>query len=615
MTGLRLAQRNDSRAQMTAIADSELEWLFFSVKTAIMAGSQPTNLSLSAWVNTQADLSETPSTMRDAHSAEHRTTGWRVQRSIRHLLSTEGIDTSTGGSRIARLDYIEAKIVILPPLTGPLSGLPPVRIGRYFEASQSSIFQYGVFFDGDLELNPGEDYTINGDIYTNGNAFLAPLAGKSLIINANAKLRLITGKTLNGATAANLVANVAGSVKFNPVAPPPPVSFGDPLFGLTGTGAPGTQLEYLLKEENLLGGADALATARARPDLFGPFGRTNPLVWTAADIKVAEQNVKRSLIAPPPSVASAFEYPNNPSSDNPTISVQRAYNRAQIIVTVDTLGAITVETRNSDNSLSNTTLAFNGILPANPLVPAVATTVSGGMFDTREGANVAITEINVAALKDRLELSGAAFNGLIYINLKNASSSSPAAVRVINGESVPASPGGLGLSIATNGGLYVKGSFNITPIPNTTTYPTSMLMADAITVLSYAWDDTKAAAPVVAGRVASVNNPLTTLVTESAVSINAGLITGNSVSTSTHSSGGAQNLVRFLENWAGQNVNFLGSLGRVFNSRVMDSPFIGPSTVYRAPMRAVTYDDNLAKRPPAGSPNLPGFSRGDIFRF
>jgi hypothetical protein len=602
INSLRLAQRNDARAQMSAVADSELDWMFFNFMKTVQSGTSMATLGSSSYLSSRADSGATPTTIRDVYLDMHRADGWRVQRSVRHLLSTKGIDSSNGGSRRALLDYVEVKVIVLPPLTGIHASLPPVRIGRYFVASQSSIFQYGVFFDGDLELNPGENYTMNGDLYSSGNAFIAPLSGKTLTIDANAKLRLTGTKTLNG-SADPLV---AGTTRYNPDAPATGgVTLADPLFSLTGTGAPGAQKEMLTSEENLLGGLDALATAKARPDLFAPSGRLDPIAWTDEDKEIATNNVKRSLIVPPPADASATEYPNTPTAeDDPAISVQRAYTRAGIVVTVSSGGTVTISKKSSSGTLTDVTSAYSSIIPT-------ATPVS--VYDAREGRDVKVTELDIAALKTQLA-SATDFNGLIYVNLKNSTSSAPAAVRIVNGEDVPLTSQGTGLSVATNGGLYVKGSYNSTA-KSDGTYPSSMLMADAVTVLSYNWDDANASADVTTSRVASVDNPDTPSATETSIAINAGIVTGNSTSSLTNSSGGAQNLVRYLENWSGKSVSLYGSLGRVFDSTQFSRPFLGTSTVYRAPNRQVSYDATLAASPPTGSPVLTSFSLGDIFRF
>lgn len=611
LTALRLAQRNDVRAQMTAVADSELDWMYFNVKNAVSAATPMPLLGDSIHLRNQADHGTTPTTIRLAYLDSHRQEGWRVQRSVRHLLNTTGVDTANGGSRRAMLDYIEVKIILLPPETGLYKNLTPIRIGRYFVATQSTIFQYGVFFDGDLELNPGEDYELNGDIYASGNAFLGAFDGKSITIHENAKLRLVAGKNLNGSGSPDF----AGTTLYNPAFPGGGGALTDPIFKLTGTATPGAQRESLTKEENLLGGMDVLTTAKNNPELFGPHNNNiDPNTWTPAEVQEAMNNVKRALITPPPSAAGPHEYANNPGAgtEDPTIAVQRAYNRAGLVLTVDeSSGMVTVHSRATDGSLIDVTSTYQDVAP-------IASKTPLSVHDSRENKNIQITELNVQALAQKLEdVSG--FNGLLYVNLKNSSSENPAAVRIINGENVPVTASGTGLSVATNAGLYIKGSYNTTPSGTDASgkpiYPSSMLMADAITVLSYAWDDAKAAFPSwVADPNANQRNEASTG-TGSSIDINAGLLTGNTPTSISSASGGAQNLIRFLENWDGIHVNFYGSLGRLFDSKHFGGRFRGVGDDYWPPLRKVTYDANLASTPPAGAPILPGFSKGDIFRF
>jgi hypothetical protein len=217
------------------------------------------------------------------------------------------------------------------------------------------------------------------------------------------------------------------------------------------------------------------------------------------------------------------------------------------------------------------------------------------------------------------------FRGLVYVNLKGASVPSPAAIRLINGTNLPynesaSNVGGLGgFSIATNGGIYVKGDYNtsapvraLAPNIGSPVYPRSedgtaghvpaMLIADCITLLSSAWNDANAAAALTS-RVA----------TSGTTYLNAGLLTGNIPATPTTTSGGAQNLVRYLENWSGRSVNFFGSIGRLVTSTIFNAPYGGVGSVYNQPNRSFTFDHNILLYAPPGTPNTTSFSRGSFF--
>ena len=207
------------------------------------------------------------------------------------------------------------------------------------------------------------------------------------------------------------------------------------------------------------------------------------------------------------------------------------------------------------------------------------------------------------------------FNGMLYVNLQNSSSASPAAIKITNAATLPVLNTGptsetiKGLSIATNGGIYVQGSFNTTPVNGTQRKIPAMLMGDAITVLSSNYNDASATRPLTA-RVARISDAERAA---GGMTINAGLLTGNVAASGPNgtSSGGAQNLVRYQEDWTGENVNFNGSIGRLFQSTQFIQPFTGPGKIYNQPLnRVFVFDESLQSYPPPGNPTTTDFSRG-----
>jgi hypothetical protein len=140
----------------------------------------------------------------------------------------------------------------------------------------------------------------------------------------------------------------------------------------------------------------------------------------------------------------------------------------------------------------------------------------------------------------------------------------------------------------------------------------AMLMADSVTVLSSGYVVKSSSTPL-SDRIAT---PSTAEVTAGSTQIIAGLLTGNVSSVEGSSSGGAQNLVRYIENWGGKNVYFKGSLGRLFNSRWFTSPFSVTSSgqVYNPPLqRTFSYDASLRTNDAPGTPKSTDFKRGIYF--
>ena len=602
----KLTMRNRIRAQARAVAESELDYMFYKFMTQVATGSKAEdapynlgNLDVVDYITAGASDAR-PTTLRDAFLLVHKNQGWRVKRSMQFVHSEEG--RIPGTTKIGSFSYVTGRVEILPPVGSPLANSVSLRIGRRFVNSSTPIFQYGVFFEGDLELNPGSDTIIDGDVVANGSVFMAPRAGFDLTLKG--KIRSEHFNTLDDGTTEALT---------NPDAPAPVgITFDDPTFFYTSD----QQLEELTERENLLGGIDANASAKSHPELFGPTGKTDPASWTAADILEAENNVFRSLLVPPPSAASANEYPNASSgaADDANIGAQRLYNRADLVVTVADSGAVTITRSGLD-----VTASYKAAV-----VGATSNQAVTELYDNRVSKVVRLTTIDIAALGTALA-GDATFNGLMYVNLKNVSSTNPAAVRLINATTLPTNSAGRGFSVVTNGGLYVQGSYNTatsyTASNGTVTHFTdedgnprnipSMLMSDSLTVLSSNFSPS--ATTTIDTRVASLTAAETA---SGGVQVNAGLLTGNVSSGASSSSGGVQNLVRYLEDWTGVDIVYKGSLGRLFNSRWFTAPFsaAGGGRVYRPPnTRTFTFDDNLQTTTPPGTPTSTSFNLGVYF--
>jgi hypothetical protein len=110
----------------------------------------------------------------------------------------------------------------------------------------------------------------------------------------------------------------------------------------------------------------------------------------------------------------------------------------------------------------------------------------------------------------------------------------------------------------------------------------------------------------------------------SGMTINSAILTGNTPTTTSYNSGGAQNLVRMEEDWYHTHLtmNLIGSLGQLFTSDYFTGPYesnsslaaIGGDVVYEQPTtRNVVYDTNFSTRTPAGTPATTTFQIGPFF--
>lgn len=154
------------------------------------------------------------------------------------------------------------------------------------------------------------------------------------------------------------------------------------------------------------------------------------------------------------------------------------------------------------------------------------------------------------------------------------------AVRVKNGGHLPP----LGMTIATMDPLYIQGHYNASGAnigsSNVTGTLPSSFAADAVTILSTAWNDN-----------ASSNSE--TSRAASPTTVNAAILAGEVDTTPAGYSGGMENFPRFLENWGSANTfTYNGSMIRMFPSLYATNIW-GQANVYTPPTRQWSYDTNF----------------------
>ncbi|GEM_PF-1182335 len=154
----------------------------------------------------------------------------------------------------------------------------------------------------------------------------------------------------------------------------------------------------------------------------------------------------------------------------------------------------------------------------------------------------------------------------------------------------------VGLTISTNGALYVQGTYNA---PDGLTWDEdtfassgegvevpAALVADAIMLLSDEWDN----------KNSGLTNKSKRTPTDTVYST--ALVMGNVPSTSSGSySGGLENFPRFLEFWGGKTASYRGSLIRLFRSEAFNAKWRG-GNVYSPPKRNWAFHTGFRDAPP-----------------
>ena len=148
-------------------------------------------------------------------------------------------------------------------------------------------------------------------------------------------------------------------------------------------------------------------------------------------------------------------------------------------------------------------------------------------------------------------------------------------VQLVNGAEL-----GSNLTVVTDGAAYVQGDYNTVSKKN------AAVMADAVNLLSNAWDGSK-----VAGTLPIADD----------TTFNTAIVTGNYVTEGAVYNGGLENLPRFHEAWSNKDCNINGSFVNSWESEFATGLWKYGSDRYKAPRRNWAYDtrfNSVANLPP-----------------
>jgi len=449
------------------------------------------------------------------------------------------------------------------------------------------LFQFAIFYNLDMEINPGAAMTVNGHVHSNNNIWAtgssssAPLTFSNEVEAAEAATNVPSPlDPTNRGRAGNVVyAN-----------PDSPLGFYStlnlPIGGTTNN-----------NPTNVLAILNLPPSSNAPPNYANAYS-TNGLVYfsNASDLIIS----------------NAFNGTNGTFGTNISVFYQNPYNAPNYLTPVS--GDVPFSTNVTGSGASKTTN-----------ITYVYSWVTNASFydyresDTAQAVNIDVGKLNTWLLNTN-SLGGSQYNQLnssgstsknhkvnsIYVyNSVPLSANQLPAVRLINGQQLPPA----GLTVSTASPLYVQGNYNTTTngsqfsttLGDTANTSPAALLGDAITLLSSSWSDSYKA-----------TNSLSSRNTAN-ITLNAAALEGIVQSNGTNYSGGVENFLRLEENWSGSTITYNGSIVVMFPSQYATNVWITTGNYYNAPTRKWGFDNNFLNsgRLPPLTPTVKAIIRGN----
>jgi len=468
------------------------------------------------------------------------------------------------------------------------------------------VFQFGVFYNLDLDFSPGQALTMNGKVHVNGTLWMYPQA--AAVFNDSVEATVIVTNKDNPNDQQNMTSYTT------------PITYngGNPLSGVDTIAMPingsGSNVEAIINLPPA--GIAAPATAAYDP--------TNQIyLYNKCDLIISNSSS---------GINGAF-------GTNVTIFYQDSH-RSPVLQQLTNNEICTFNKTNGPASLPQYWTTNSPMRPTTnyasiPIASSFPFVTNVTFFDYRESDTVQALQIDIAKLTNWLSnpnLEGSnwnyvcggsygmggssAYTGIkghpldaifVYNSVPRTSSQLPA-VRVVNGAQLPTH---WGLTIATPFPLYTLGDYNIktnssgstsqTTTNTAWTWPAA-LMGDAITILSGSWDDgySLSNTAVSSGTLGGRNATTTTVNAAMLEGIVPSITVASGTYAGKHYSGGLENFLRMLESWSGDSLWYNGSIVVMFPSIYATNFWIGPGTYYNPPTRKWGFDSNF--KSPTGMP-------------
>lgn len=507
------------------------------------------------------------------------------------------------------------------------------RTHRIVRVTATPIFQYAVFYDGDLEIQPADDMTLSGRVHTNGDMFLG--AHEDLVLDTNyvraagaIKRHLSYGGDANGDVSIRKWVD-------NPFAGSEPAEFVSMLseeqfyeqFGVesdSGYDSSFSQGYDINGDGDFDDEGEWLPFAPGSLELWG---EPDDYDGSGNTVQTGDHGIQQS-VAPEMQSIQMFEWDGGngdyawdevsgtyvgvaPGTGDYNQGYYHANADLSIIVAADSLSWQAYDNDGNDMSAD-----LAGVVTLEEV------------FDSRQGGMVTVASVDIALLN----LSGVfPENGLLYTghygtevfqeeyvdaNGDIAYADVPGSIgtgtgasgvlvtngELVNGEwwdlaffqemfadqidediwpliedllgeifaePIPVSMDSTGLTVATGGSAYLEGDYNIYNRKG------CAIIGDAVNLLSNAWDGTKAPGELPAA---------------SETTFNTAILTGSLDTVGSDYGGGFENLPRFHEGWDGVHCRINGSFVNSWESRHATGAWASGGDRYTSPLRDWAYD-------------------------
>jgi len=544
-------------------------------------------------------------------------TSWPIKYKLTNNVTITPLNWSTNWTKLysSQFDglyaYVAqcAVVATATPLNQGYNNLS-ATVTEQFQLASIPVFQFGVFYNMDLDIIPGATFTMAGKVFANGYIWMCPGAASYFSNSVSATLSvtnaddpddqqdkspnasfvhyatLTGGNPLSGVD--SLTLPVAGSTSNNQtnteaILNLPPAGQIIPADAAYNS----TNQVYLYNEADLI-------ISNSATGINGNSGYgSNISVYYSAD---KSRSPRLTLITNDIMAITGYTYKTN-GSGVVTIKGTNYYCGYSFVTNVtfyDFRESATVQAVQIDVSKFNLWYT-NQATRATNFVAGYPWNLENGGSDGAHGDK------------------GHPIDSIYVYNSVPITSSQLPSVRVVNGATLPSA---YGLTVATAFPIYVLGNYNVQTngshsdigkADTAYTYPAA-LMGDSITILSSSWNDN--GSNYIAGGSEKLRVPVSTTVNAACLE---GIVQSCKDSSGKHYSGGLENFLRLEENWGG-TLTYNGSIVVMFPSIYATNYWQVTGAYYSAPTRKWGFDANFqnqAKLPPL-TPQVKQIVRGEF---